>query len=66
MLNLMKVYQGRIVAKGGAEGVHCFGDRNTGIGVAVKIGEIKPAIQLNISKNRSGAGIKEEPLVHKE
>ncbi|MFA1820312.1 asparaginase [Virgibacillus oceani] len=35
--DLMNVFQGRIVAKGGAEGVHCFGDLNTGIGVAVKI-----------------------------
>lgn len=35
--DLMKAYQGRIVAKGGAEGVHCFGDRQTGIGVAVKV-----------------------------
>ncbi|WP_099159745.1 asparaginase [Virgibacillus ndiopensis] len=35
--DLMNAYQGRIVAKGGAEGVHCFGDRQTGIGVAVKI-----------------------------
>ncbi|MFD1039799.1 asparaginase [Virgibacillus byunsanensis] len=35
--DLMKAYQGRIVAKGGAEGVHCFGDKQTGIGVAVKV-----------------------------
>ncbi|GAB3794393.1 asparaginase [Virgibacillus kimchii] len=35
--DLMNVFQGRIVAKGGAEGVHCFGDRETGVGVAVKI-----------------------------
>jgi L-asparaginase II len=35
--DLMNMFQGRIVAKGGAEGVHCFGDRETGIGVAVKI-----------------------------
>src|SRR5699024_7822403 len=33
----MNVFQGRIVAKGGAEGVHCFGDLKTGIGAAVKI-----------------------------
>lgn len=35
--DLMKAFQGRIVAKGGAEGVHCFGDRETGIGVALKV-----------------------------
>lgn len=35
--DLMKAFQGRIVAKGGAEGVHCFGDQETGIGVAIKV-----------------------------
>jgi L-asparaginase II len=35
--DLMQAYGGRIVAKGGAEGVHCFGDKETGIGVALKI-----------------------------
>jgi L-asparaginase II len=35
--DLMNIFQGRIVAKGGAEGVHCFGDLHTGIGAAVKI-----------------------------
>src|SRR5690625_4708809 len=35
--DLMNIFQGRLVAKGGAEGVHCFGDTETGIGVAVKI-----------------------------
>lgn len=35
--DLMKVFAGRIVAKGGAEGVHCFGDTETGIGVAIKV-----------------------------
>lgn len=35
--DLMKAFEGRIVAKGGAEGVHCFGDRETGIGVALKV-----------------------------
>ncbi|HLR52888.1 MAG TPA: asparaginase [Candidatus Avamphibacillus sp.] len=34
---LMKAFEGRIVAKGGAEGVHCFGDKDTGIGVAIKV-----------------------------
>ncbi|HLR08807.1 MAG TPA: asparaginase [Bacillota bacterium] len=37
--DLMKAYGGRIVAKGGAEGVHCFGDSKTGIGVALKIAD---------------------------
>ncbi|WP_449355310.1 asparaginase [Virgibacillus natechei] len=35
--DLMKAYGNRIVAKGGAEGVHCFGDKETGVGVAVKV-----------------------------
>lgn len=35
--DLMKAFQGRIVAKGGAEGVHCFGDAETGLGVALKV-----------------------------
>src|SRR5699024_3544981 len=35
--DLMKGYKGRIVAKGGAEGVHCFGDKEMGIGVAIKV-----------------------------
>ena len=35
--DLMKSFQGRIVAKGGAEGVHCFGDTKRGIGVAIKV-----------------------------
>lgn len=35
--DLMKAFNGRIVAKGGAEGVHCFGDKATGIGVALKV-----------------------------
>ncbi|WP_164215797.1 asparaginase [Virgibacillus sp. YIM 98842] len=35
--DLMNIFRGRIAAKGGAEGVHCFGDRDTGVGVAVKI-----------------------------
>lgn len=34
--DIMTVFEGRLVAKGGAEGVHCFGDRKTGIGVAIK------------------------------
>src|SRR5699024_4057521 len=37
--DLMKAYGGRIGAKGGAEGVHCFGDSKTGIGVALKIAD---------------------------
>lgn len=35
--DLMRTFQGRIVAKGGAEGVHCFGDTELGIGVAIKV-----------------------------
>lgn len=35
--DLMVAYGDRIVAKGGAEGVHCFGDQETGIGVALKV-----------------------------
>lgn len=35
--DLMTAFNGRIVAKGGAEGVHCFGDKETGIGVALKV-----------------------------
>ncbi|MFD2044714.1 asparaginase [Ornithinibacillus salinisoli] len=35
--DLMNVFDGRIVAKGGAEGVHCFGDKETGLGVAIKV-----------------------------
>ncbi|HLQ72070.1 MAG TPA: asparaginase [Bacillota bacterium] len=34
--DLMKAFGNRIVAKGGAEGVHCYGDVQTGIGVAIK------------------------------
>ncbi|MDC3416918.1 asparaginase [Aquibacillus salsiterrae] len=35
--DLMKVFKGRIVAKVGAEGIYCFGDRETGIGAALKV-----------------------------
>jgi L-asparaginase II len=35
--DLMAAFDQRIVAKGGAEGVHCFGVRETGIGVALKV-----------------------------
>lgn len=35
--DLMRAFAGRIVAKGGAEGVHCFGDTESGIGVALKV-----------------------------
>src|SRR5690625_4691977 len=35
--DLMAAYHHRIVAKGGAEGVHCFGDKKTGVGVAIKV-----------------------------
>lgn len=35
--DLMTAFKGRIVSKSGAEGVHCYGDRETGIGVIVKV-----------------------------
>lgn len=35
--DLMQAFSGRLVAKGGAEGVHCFGDKATGLGVAIKV-----------------------------
>lgn len=35
--DLMNAYKGRIVGKAGAESVYCLGDRQTGIGIAVKI-----------------------------
>lgn len=35
--DLMTVYHGRIVGKVGAEAVYCLGDRETGIGLAIKI-----------------------------
>jgi L-asparaginase II len=35
--DLMRVYNGRLVAKAGAEAVQCIGDAQTGIGIAIKI-----------------------------
>ncbi|HEY4600229.1 MAG TPA: asparaginase [Cerasibacillus sp.] len=35
--DLMRAFKGRLVAKGGAEAVHCFGDKETGLGVAIKV-----------------------------
>ncbi|WEG12803.1 asparaginase [Pullulanibacillus sp. KACC 23026] len=35
--DLMKVYKGRLVSKAGAEAVQCIGDRETGLGIAIKI-----------------------------
>ncbi|MBM7572584.1 asparaginase [Aquibacillus albus] len=35
--DLMRVFNGRLVAKVGAEGVHCIGDKDTGIGIALKV-----------------------------
>lgn len=35
--DLMTAYKGRIVGKAGAESVYCLGDREQGIGIAVKI-----------------------------
>lgn len=37
--DLMSVFDGRIVAKGGAEGVHCFGDQESGLGIAIKVSD---------------------------
>lgn len=37
--DLMTAFRSRIVAKGGAEGVHCFGDQETGLGVAIKVAD---------------------------
>ncbi|MDQ0417963.1 L-asparaginase II [Croceifilum oryzae] len=34
---LMKVGEGRWIAKGGAEAVYCIGDRETGLGIAIKV-----------------------------
>lgn len=35
--DLMSAFKGRIIGKAGAESVYCLGDRETGIGIAVKI-----------------------------
>ncbi|GAA0335155.1 asparaginase [Bacillus carboniphilus] len=35
--DLMRVFNGRIVAKAGAEAVQCLGDAETGIGIAIKV-----------------------------
>lgn len=35
--DLMRVFKGRLVAKGGAEGVQCIGDTKTGVGIAIKV-----------------------------
>lgn len=35
--DLMKVFNGRLVAKAGAEGVQCIGDVETGLGIAIKV-----------------------------
>lgn len=37
--DLMAAFGKRIVSKGGAEGVHCFGDRELGLGVALKVAD---------------------------
>jgi L-asparaginase II len=34
---LMRAFQGRIIGKAGAEAVYCIGDRERGIGIAIKI-----------------------------
>lgn len=35
--DLMRAFNGRILAKAGAEGVQCIADRETGIGIAIKV-----------------------------
>ena len=35
--DLMRVFKGRIIGKSGAEGVYCLGDRELGLGIAIKI-----------------------------
>lgn len=35
--DLMRVFNGRLVAKAGAEGVQCIGDVETGLGIAIKV-----------------------------
>ncbi|PLR89783.1 asparaginase [Bacillus sp. T33-2] len=35
--DLMKVFNRRLVAKAGAEGVQCIGDSKTGLGIAIKV-----------------------------
>ncbi|KON86218.1 L-asparaginase [Sporosarcina globispora] len=35
--DLMRAFNGRIVAKAGAEGVQCLGDKETGLGIAIKV-----------------------------
>ncbi|WP_442598474.1 asparaginase [Neobacillus sp. D3-1R] len=40
--DLMKVYNGRIVAKAGAEAVQCLADLETGIGIAIKVEDGTP------------------------
>ncbi|PLR73163.1 asparaginase [Bacillus sp. UMB0728] len=37
--DLMREFNGRIVAKAGAEGIQCLGDAETGIGVAIKVAD---------------------------
>lgn len=37
--DLMATFEKRIVSKGGAEGVHCFGDRELGLGIAIKVAD---------------------------
>jgi L-asparaginase II len=40
--DLMRVYNGRLVAKAGAEAVQCIGDLETGIGIAIKVEDGSP------------------------
>src|SRR5699024_315617 len=64
--DLMAAYGNRIIAKGGAEGVHCFGDKETGIGVAVKVedgnGRGTPVASMEVLKQLN---IGDETIWHK-
>lgn len=35
--DIMRAFNGRIIAKAGAEGVQCIADRVSGIGIAIKV-----------------------------
>jgi L-asparaginase II len=52
--DLMSVFNGRVVAKSGAEGVLCFGDVETGTGIALKIedgnGRATSAVAMEVLK----------------
>lgn len=56
--DLMTAFKGRIVGKAGAESVYCLGDRQTGLGIAVKIEDGGPrAINLVVNEVLRQLGI---------